>query len=51
MNGGAPSPGVTAPGGIYGPDDGYISGAVVGRVIMGGVSLSAIVVGGWLAVM
>lgn len=44
-------PGMTAPGGIYGPDDGYINEAAVGRVIMGGVSLAAVVVGGWIAVM
>ncbi|TFK57275.1 hypothetical protein OE88DRAFT_114594 [Heliocybe sulcata] len=46
INGGAPSPGATGAGGIYGPDDGYISGVLGTHVNTVLLSLVGVVIGG-----
>ncbi|EPQ60794.1 hypothetical protein GLOTRDRAFT_109142 [Gloeophyllum trabeum ATCC 11539] len=47
-DGGAPSPGASGAGGVYGPDDGYIAAALMANVNVVLVSLAGILVGGAL---
>lgn len=51
MNGGAPSPGATGKGGIYGPDDGYIAAALTHHANLAVVGLTGIVAGAALLVL